>query len=372
MGEPRAGTPERQTATGRRSLLVVGAGLVAAVTCALTLWAAGAIDPVPLPGIPVPSAEVTWLVPALQLLNDAAAVVTVGCLLGAAVLVPGGPTISTAGYRWLRMTTWSAAVWALAALVSLPLLLADFLGTGVEVVSLRAVYSFVVDIEQGRVLLVVAALAAVVASSARTVLTPTGARVLLVIALAATVPPAFTSHSADEADHDLAVAGLALHVLGVVGWAGGLLALLLAARLTGPTRTAAVGRFSRLAAPLALLVAGSGVVTSFTRLSAPGQLVNTSYGIVLLVKTAALLAVVTIGWWHRRRTLSALGAGRPGAFFRLAAVEVLLLAATIGVGVGLSRTAPPPVPQPAERAVEGASGVLPTPPPGTVGVFERE
>jgi len=44
-------------------------------------------------------------------------------------------------------------------------------------------------------------------------------------ALAATLPPAFTSHSADQADHNLAVAGVALHVLGVAGWAGGLLAL---------------------------------------------------------------------------------------------------------------------------------------------------
>lgn len=344
MGEARRGAADQQRVVGRRWLLVLGAALVAAVSCALTLWAAGAIDPVPLPGIPVPSAEVTWLVPALRLVSDAAAVVTVGCLLGAAVLVPGDRTISTSGYLWLRMTTWSAAVWALASLASLPVLLADFLGTGLEAVSLRAIFSFVVDVEQGRMLLLVAALAAAVALTARTVLTPTGTRVLLVVALAATVPPAFTGHSADEADHNLAVAGVALHVVGVVGWAGGLLALLLAARLTGPIRTAAADRFSRLAAPLALLVVVSGVVTSFTRLSAPGQLLSTSYGVVLLTKTAAFLALLAFGWWHRRRTLPALDAGRPGAFLRLAGTEVLVFAATIGLAVGLSRTPPPPAP----------------------------
>lgn len=344
MAELRAGIQEQQLATGRRRLLVLGAALVAVVSCAVTLWAAGGIDPLPLPGIPVPSAEVTWLVPALRLVSDAAAVVTVGCLLGAAVLVPGDQTISTAGYRWLCMTTWSAAVWALASLASLPVLLADFLGTGVQAVSLRAISSFVVDVEQGRVLLAVAALAAAIALTARTVLTPTGARVLLVMALAATVPPAFTSHSADEADHNLAVAGFALHVLGAVGWAGGLLALLLATRLAGPMRTAAASRFSRLAAPLALLVGASGVVTSFVRLPAPGQLLSTSYGIVLLAKTAAFLALIALGWWHRRRTLPALVAGRPGAFLRLAAAEVLIFAATIGLAVGLSRTPPPAAP----------------------------
>jgi putative copper resistance protein D len=326
----------------RRRPLVLGAALSAIAVCALTLWATGAADVVSVPGIPAPGPVVTWLVPALRLIADAAAVLTVGCLFGAVVLVPGDTVLSAAGYRWVRLAGWGATAWAVASLASLPVVLADFLGTGLSAISLRGITGFVVGVEHGRGLVLVAALAAVVAVVARTVLTPIGARVLLVVALAATIPPAFTGHTADEADHNLAVTAVALHVLGVVLWAGGLLALMLAARLAGPARTAAVERFSLLAAPLALLVAGSGAVTAFTRLSDFRQLLGTGYGVVLLVKVAALVGLLAIGSWHRRSSLPALRAQRPGTFLRLAGVELVVFAATIGLAVGLARTSTPP------------------------------
>jgi len=334
------GAPAR--ATVRRGPLVLGATLAAVAVCGLTLWAGGAADVVSVPGIPAPPPLVAWLVPALRLIADASAVLTVGCLFGAVVLVPGDTVLSAAGYRWVRLAGWGAVAWASASLASLPVLLADFLGTGLAGISWRGVASFVRDVEQGRNLLIVAALATVVAAMARTVLHPVGARVLLVIALTATVPPAFTSHSADAADHDLAVAAVALHVLGVVLWAGGLLALMLAVRLTGPARVAAVERFGALAAPLALLVAGSGAVTAYTRFSSPGQLVDTGYGAVLLVKVAAFAGILALAAWHRRRTVSALRTERPAAFLRLAGAELVLFAATIGLAVGLARTPTPP------------------------------
>ncbi|NIH70062.1 copper resistance D family protein [Modestobacter marinus] len=328
----------------RRGLLVLASTLAALVVCLLTLWAGGAADVVSVPGIPAPPPVIAWLVPALRLIADAAAVLTVGCLFGAVVLVPGDTVLSTAGYRWVRLAGWGAVAWALASLASLPVLLADFLGTGFSAVSLRGVWSFVESVEQGRNLVIVAALAALVAAFARTVLHPAGARVLLLIALAATIPPAFTSHSADEADHNLAVTAVALHVLGVVLWAGGLLALMLAARLAGPGRVTAVERFSRLALPLAVVVAGSGAVTAYTRFSSPYQLVGTGYGVVLLAKVAAFVGLLGLAAWHRRRTLPALRAERPAAFLRLAGAEVILFAATIGLAVGLARTpTPPPV-----------------------------
>lgn len=347
-------------ATRRRRSLLAAAALLAMASCAVALWAGGATEVVPLPGIPTPAAEVTWLVPALRLVADAAAVLTVGCLLGAAVLAPGDRIISAAGYRWVRVAGWTAAAWSLAALAALPVLLADFLGTPLSAVSLRGVTAFVLDIPQGRAYLLVAALAAVVALAARAVLTPTGARTLLVVALAATLPPAFTGHSAEDADHNLAVTGVALHVLGVVLWAGGVLALLLTRSLTGPERTAAVRRFSLLAPPLVLLVAASGVLAALTRLPALGQLLDSSYGVLVLVKVTALLALAAVGWWHRRVTLPALAADRSGPFLRLVGVEVLIFAATIGLAVALGRT---PLPPPTDPAV-GATGHVAVSVPG--------
>lgn len=338
-------------ATARRGLLVLVSSLVAIAVCALTLWAGGAAAVVSVPGIPAPPPVVAWLVPALRLIADASAVLTVGCLLGAVVLVPGDTVLSTAGYRWVRLAGWGALAWSLASLASLPVLLADFLGTGFSAISLRGVWSFVESVEQGRDLALVAALAAVVAIFARIVWRRAGARVLFLVALIATVPPAFTSHSADAADHDLAVAAVALHVLGVVLWAGGLLALMLAARLTGPARTTAVERFSRLAAPLAVVVAGSGAATAYTRFSSPGQVVDTGYGVVLLAKVVAFVGLLALAAWHRGRSLPALRAGRPRAFLRLAGAEVVLFAATIGLAVGLARTPTPPPVLDADAAV---------------------
>jgi putative copper resistance protein D len=48
--------------------------------------------------------------------------------------------------------------------------------------------------------------------------------------------------------------------------------------------------------------------------------------------------LVGIGWWHRRSTLPALEAGKAWAFWRLAAVEIAVMAATVGLAVALSRT----------------------------------
>ena len=164
-------------ATARRGLLVLVSSLVAIAVCALTLWAGGAAAVVSVPGIPAPPPVVAWLVPALRLIADASAVLTVGCLLGAVVLVPGDTVLSTAGYRWVRLAGWGALAWSLASLASLPVLLADFLGTGFSAISLRGVWSFVESVEQGRDLAVVAALAAVVAIFARIVWRRVGARV---------------------------------------------------------------------------------------------------------------------------------------------------------------------------------------------------
>lgn len=343
MAEPRTAGPAPSVASRRRVVLLAAACSLALGSCVVTLWAAGALDPMPLPGIPLPNELVTWSVPLLRVVWDAAAVVTVGCLLGAVLLVPGDQILSAAGYRWVRAAGWGALVWALAALASLPVLLADFLGTKLSFITLRSVYGFVTTVDQGRAQFLVAVLAAVIAIAARAVLRPPGARILLVIALLATIPPAFTGHAADEESHDLAVASAAAHVLGVTLWAGGLVALVLAARLSGAARSAAVRRFSRLAPVFVAVVAASGVLNGLVRLSAPAQLVETSYGVVVLLKTVALLALAALGWAHRRLALPALDAQRPRAFLRLAVAEVLLFAVTIGIAVALTRT-PDPAP----------------------------
>jgi putative copper export protein len=66
--------------------------------------------------------------------------------------------------------------------------------------------------------------------------------------------------------------------------------------------------------------------------------VTSGYGAVVFAKAVAFACLVAIGWCHRSRTLPALAAGRPSAFWRVAAGELMVMAATVGLAVALSRT----------------------------------
>ena len=128
-----------------------------------------------------------------------------------------------------------------------------------------------------------------------------------------------------------------MHVLAVVLWVGGLGALL--AQRGRPSLAVAVPRFSALALLCFVAVAGSGSIATWTRLPELSDLWTTAYGALLLLKAAALLALGVAGWLHRRRTLAPVVRGEQGAFARLAAAEVALMAVALGLAVALTRTA---------------------------------
>lgn len=357
-----------RTPGGRR--LVIPAALAAgAASLVAVLVATGAVVQQSLPGLPAADVRLTWLVPILRLVSDLAAVGAVGGVLGAVVLLPGGATLSSGGYRCLRAAGWSALAWSAAATLTVPVQLADLLGVRLGELSVRSVTGYGWTIPQGRAQLAVAVLALALAVGCRFALSTAGAVVLLGVALVAALPPVFTGHAAAAGSHQAAVTGLAVHVVGVLLWAGGLLALVF---IRGQAQLpAAARRFSRLAPWLLVAVAGSGVLTATTRLTSPGQLTGTAYGRLVVLKVAALAVLVAVGGWHRRRTLPGLAAGRPRGFVRLATGEVLLFATTVGLAVGLSRTPPPPAAAP-ESVAQDLLG-YPLPPPfgagGVVGVY---
>jgi putative copper resistance protein D len=329
--------------------VVLAAAVAAALlVAAAALWMGGAVDARSLPGLPDAGPVTPWALPLLRVLGDLAAAVTVGCLLAAAFAVPGRVDergrrrVSPHGYRWLRAAAAGAAVWAVAAAGALLFTLSDILGRPVSVVaSPRTLWSFTTTIEQGRALLLVVLGAAVLAVLARTILSPTSAAVLAVLAVATAMPPVFAGHAASAGNHQLAVSTMLLHVAGVLIWTGGLVALLLGHRLPTAGLSDAAHRYSRVALWCFVAVGLSGVANAWIRLPALADVTGSGYGRLVLVKTAALVALGTAGWLHRRVTLPALANGRRRAFVRLAAGEVLLMAATIGVAVGLSRTPTP-------------------------------
>src|SRR5690606_18029649 len=77
--------------------------------------------------------------------------------------------------------------------------------------------SYAGEIAEGRPLMFVILLATAVALFGRTVDSAAGAMLLLGAALFGLLPPALTGHAAASGNHELAVTGLALHLVAISG-----------------------------------------------------------------------------------------------------------------------------------------------------------
>ena len=311
--------------------------------------------------------------PAARAVHDLAASATVGLLVLAAWAVgpdPGKSVDSLGGPRRLmvRGATLAALVWAGAAVVVLVLTAADVSGYSPATPGFSLVlFSFTSQLELGRALLVsllLVLLAAVVSALATRVVAVAWAGV---VALVAVLPLSLAGHASGATNHMNAVDSLALHLLGAVLWVGGLMALVLVGGRLGPQRDTVVRRYSTLAGACFALVALSGVVNAALRLGSLAGLATT-YGLLVVGKVVALGLLGVAGLVHRRRTIPRL-ASEPTAFARLAAVELLVMGATVGLAVALSRSAPP-VPQTADADDPIASLLgYPEPPPFTFGRY---
>ncbi|MFB4320274.1 cytochrome c oxidase assembly protein [Actinomadura sp. 21ATH] len=309
---------------------------------ALVLRFGGALGAEAVPGLTRSGALTKTGLALAELAATACGAVAAGWLLLAAVFTPAGAPVR----RFLRAAALWSAAWALAVLAVVMFSAADLFGvpvtTGVTGGMLR---TFVLELPQGRALLLVAAAAVAAAVASQAASSPGTAWYPLLLALAGALPPVFTGHAAGTSHHTAAVYSLAAHVLGATLWVGGLVALLAAARsrdLLGGRLAAVAARYSRLALCCFAAVAVSGLVNAWIRLG--GFDFGSSYGALIAAKTAALAAIGALGRWHRRASLPALrgGAGR-GVFVRVATVEVVAMAATMALAAGLSRTPPPEV-----------------------------
>jgi putative copper resistance protein D len=188
------------------------------------------------------------------------------------------------------------------------------------------------------------------------------------LALFALLPLALSGHAAGSAEHANAVNSLAIHLVGVALWVGGLVGLVLLRSTVRSGFGAAVARYSTLAGWCFGAVAFSGIVNASLRLSSFADLLQ-PYGLLIVAKATILVVLGLAGALQRRRIIPRLIA-QPMArapFVRLAAGEIVFMAVAIGVSVGLSKS-PPPVsqaPLTGDFAREGLLG-FPYPPPVSV------
>ncbi|MGH3833777.1 MAG: cytochrome c oxidase assembly protein [Pseudonocardiaceae bacterium] len=292
------------------------------------------------PGLSDPGLLTRAALPAVRVLSECAAVVTVGSLLLAVFLVPPQASgyLDTGGYAAVRTARIAALGWALTAALMVPLLAADALGRPVaEVLHPWLLVSMASAMSQIGAWALTAGMSLVLTWCCCTVLTWGAAVWSFALAIAALMPVALTGHSSAQGAHDIAISSFLYHLVAAALWVGGLIALLAHLARRGEHAGLAYARFSRLALVCWVVMAVSGVINALVRVQ-PDQLLST-YGLLVLGKVAALLALGVIGWSHRRGAVAE-RADR-GAILRFGGAQVLVMFVTIGLAAALSGTTPP-------------------------------
>lgn len=179
--------------------------------------------------------------------------------------------------------------------------------------------------------------------------------------------PALVGHPRAYEPVSLLVVTDALHLTAGAVWLGGLAGLLLTLRsLGGRARDAAqlVSRFSTMAAGLLAALAASGVLLVWRILGSWSDLVDATYGRLLLVKIGIALLVVAIAAWNRYRLVPRVTAsaghdvGKRASYLvrRAVAIEATLVVGLLGVTGFLVDK--PPSGEPATPAPAATTGVV--------------
>ena len=244
-------------------------------------------------------------------------------------------------------------VWGLGALALVPLYLSDVSGQPLSVALDPTFWKTALSqVSAARVWLWVAALALLVALFSATTRKWIWQPVYFAISILSLIPLGLEGHSASGGNHDYGVNSLLWHLVLTALWVGGLMALVAHAKRRGEHLAVIVERYSFIALCAIIGIAFSGVVNAAIRLKF-SEWLTTQYGLVITAKAVLTIVLAFCGWLHRRKIIPTLQAAetkgdrkaitdaqrRP--FIRLAVVEVLIMAATIGVAVSLSRIPPP-------------------------------
>ncbi|MDA8368565.1 MAG: cytochrome c oxidase assembly protein [Nocardiopsaceae bacterium] len=367
MAPPDSSQTRTRPHNGSDTAIVIAVASTAACLIALiiALVAGGTVTARVIPGLPDAGPLTRWGLPVATVAVDVTAVLTIGLLLLATFLLPSDKgVLGKQALSYVRAASWTGLAWAVAAAAKLVFQLSDLFGLRLSEVVGNQLTSYAGSVAQGIGLMVVILLATAVALFGRTTDSATGAFALLAVAFAGLVPPALTGHSASSGNHELAITGLALHVIAVSVWVGGLVAVTFhGLRSTGEHAPVAARRFSRIALWAYIGVAIGGTASAISRLYGVLELFTTSYGLIMLVKIVLFAALGFVGWVHRRSTIPRIAeAGGRSLFIRLAGVEIAIMATVMGLSAALSRTAPPP---PAEGTIDRVTLLLgfPMPPP---------
>nr|WP_233613837.1 cytochrome c oxidase assembly protein [Leucobacter edaphi] len=209
---------------------------------------------------------------------------------------------------------------------------------------------FVTEIELGQLWLFELLLAAITTVLAFAIRGRRLTLLVLVAALTTTLPLAQQGHAAGASGHGQAVNSLLVHLIGAAVWLGGLLTLIFIARTVDRARLSLlVSRYSSLALLAFIGVAASGVVSAWLRIGSLDALFGTGYGLLVIIKTVALIALGAFGAFQRMRLIPRIADAERGAraFAWFVIAELVVMGIASGTAGALGRTATPVVLEPA-------------------------
>ncbi|HEX6955439.1 MAG TPA: bifunctional copper resistance protein CopD/cytochrome c oxidase assembly protein [Agromyces sp.] len=334
-----------------RSVRVLGPAALVAVALAAMIAAlafGGGAAPYPIQD---PGPVARWGVPVAKLFVNLGAAGMIGALVMALwALSPKqrefdlALDVAAASAAVLTVASAATGVLTFVLVTGAPFELSDRFGAQLG--------QFATSIELGRAWLTTTLVAAAVTVLCFAVRNHTALVFVGVLAVVALVPMAQQGHAAGTAGHSEAVTALGLHLVFVAAWLGGLLTLvLLKSRLTGDRLAVVLARYSTVALVSFIVVAISGYVSAALRLGSWSEL-TTGYGLLVVAKVAALVALGLFGAAQRRVMIGRML--RPGsaqvarpeasanrAFWLLVVVELAFMGLASGVAAALARTATP-------------------------------
>ena len=245
--------------------------------------------------------------------------------------------VAQTNFELRKLAAIASLIWMLSNLSFIVLTLANILNSSVsEVLQPNILRSFLLQIPLGQYLftqLLLSILISIIIPRFNSIGTGT---CLLLATLLAIVIPVFQSHSASGGSHLMAVGSLAIHVIALALWVGGVFAL---AFLTPENRAAAVPRFSVMALWAAIAVVVSGSVNAYIRLNFK-EAWGSSYTYLVIAKVFFTAGLIVIGYLHRRN-LKKLSELKGFKFLQLILAEIVIMVLTLVIGSRLASSQPP-------------------------------
>ncbi|MET4002348.1 cytochrome c oxidase assembly factor CtaG [Arthrobacter sp. UYCu511] len=327
-----------------------------------------------------PGAFTRWGLPVATTIHNLALSAVIGALVFAVVILPkdlkahrphsGSQKIDAAKRvtvpehpafaRAMTLAMVAGGVWTLSAIAVLVLTYSSISGLALNGSSdyTNMLVFFITDLPVGQAWLIITIVAAVVTTLTFGLRNISALAVPLVLAVLSFIPQALIGHSASSADHKGAVNSLFLHVTGASLWVGGIIVLVVISGVLGKITAQTLKRFSALALFAFVAVAGSGVINAAIRITSWHDLFYSTYGQLIVAKSAATVVLGVIGYMHREWIIPRLAGGRKETansrrlLWQLIFVELLVMGIVSGIAVGLGRSAPP---QSRELSVEALS-----------------